>query len=181
MSITRYSVEDYEEMIRRGALTEYDKVVLIRGEIIPKRPTGPKHSGCLKKMNRTMGVRVGDRAIVAIQDPVRLLDSEPETDLSLLFPRADFFTTSHPEPPDILLLVEISDSSLAVDRNLMKEIYPEAGIVEYWIVNLVDQSLEVHRGPRPDGTYEDERILKRGESIEVAALPGVVVGVDELF
>ncbi len=181
MSITRYSVEDYEEMIRRGALTEYDKVVLIRGEIVPKMPTGPKHSGCLKKMNRTMGVRVGDRAIVAIQDPVRLLDSQPEPDLSLLVPRADFYTLSHPEPHDILLLVEVSDSSLAVDRGLMKEIYAEAGIVEYWIVNLVDQSLEVHRGPLPDGSYRDERILKRGESIEVDALPGVVVAVDELF
>lgn len=181
MAITRYSVGDYEEMIRRGVLTKYDKVVLIRGEIVPKMPIGPKHAFSVKKANKVMMTRAGDRAVVGISDPVRLADSEPEPDLYLALPPIERYTTRHPEPPDILLLVEVSDSFLAADRNLMKELYAEAGIVEYWIVNLVDECLEVHRGPRPDGTYQDERVLKRGESVEVAALPGVVVAVDELF
>lgn len=181
MAITRYSVDDYEEMIRLGVLTENDGVVLIRGQIVPKRPIGSKHSGCVKRLNKTVATRVGDRAVVGIQDPVRLVDSEPEPDLSLLRPRADFYAAGHPRPPDIFLIVEVADSTLAEDRDIMKPIYAEAGIAEYWIVNLVDECLEVHREPRPDGTYQDERVLRRGESTDIAALPGVVVAVDELF
>jgi hypothetical protein len=181
MAITRYSVDDYEEMIRLGVLTENDRVELIRGEIVPKMPIGPKHAGCAKRMNRLFTLTLGEAAVVANQDPVRLPDSEPEPDISLLRPRADFYASGHPQPPDIFLIVEISDSTLADDRNIMLPMYTEAGIIEFWIVNLVDDCLEVYRGPRPDGTYQERRILRRGESTDIAALPGVVVAVDEVL
>lgn len=181
MAITRYSVDDYEEMVRLGALTKRDRVVLIRGEIVPKMPIGPKHAVSVNKTTRVMMFRVGERAVVGIGNPVRLADSEPEPDLYLARPPIEHYTSGHPEPPDILLIVEVSDSTLADDRNIMKAIYAEAGIAEYWIVNLVDECLEVHRGPRPDGTYQDERVLRRGQNTDIAAMPGVVVAVDELF
>ena len=181
MAITRYSVDDYEEMIRLGVLNEHDRVELIRGEIVPKMSIGPKHGGCVKRLIRHVDRRVGEAAIVASQDPVRLADSEPEPDLSVLRPRADFYGSGHPEPFDIFLIVEVADSSLADDRNIMLPIYAESGITEFWIVNLVDECLEVYRDPQPDGTYRDARVLKRGESTDIAALPGVVIAVDELF
>src|SRR5262245_40029678 len=181
MAITRYSVDDYEEMIRLGVLTENDRVELIRGEIVPKMPIGPKHAGCVKRMNRLFNQRLGGAAIVGSQDPVRLPESEPEPDISLLRPRPDFYASGHPQPPDIFLIVEISDSTLADDRNIMLPMYAEAGICEFWIVNLVDECLEVYRGPRPDGTYAERRVLSRGESTDIATLPGVMVAVDEIL
>jgi Uma2 family endonuclease len=181
MAITRYSVDDYEEMIRLGVLTENDRVELIRGEIVAKMPIGPKHGGCVKRCIRLLDRRIGEAAIVASQDPIRLADSEPEPDLSLLRPRADFYASGHPEPPDIFLIIEVADSTLDYDRDVKKPIYAEAGLTEYWIVNLVDECLEVYRGPRPDGTYQDERVLRRGESTDIAALPGVAVAVDEIL
>jgi len=181
MAITRYSVDDYEEMVRLGVLTENDRVELIRGEIVPKMAIGPKHGGCLKRFNRVLSERAAGRAIIGIQDPVRLPDSEPEPDVSVLKPRADYYATAHPQPPDILLLVEIGDSSLDEDRNVMKPLYAEAGIEEFWIANLRDDCLEVYRGPQSDGTYRETRILQRGQSTDIAALPGVVVAVDEVL
>jgi Uma2 family endonuclease len=181
MAITRYSVDDYEEMIRLGVLTENDRVELIRGEIVPKMAIGPKHGGCVKRLNWLFNQRLTGRAIVASQDPVRLAESEPEPDISLLRPRADFYSSGHPQPPDIFLIIEVADSSLADDRNIMRPMYAESGISEFWIVNLVDECLEVYRGPRPDGTYQEERVLRRGESTDIAALPGLVVAVDEVL
>jgi hypothetical protein len=127
MAITRYSVDDYEEMVRLGALTENNRVELIRGEIVPKMAIGPKHGSCLKRFNMFLSQRVAGRAIVGIQDPVRLSDSEPEPDVSVLEPRDDYYANGHPQPPDILLLVEFSDSSLDNDRKIMKPLYAEAG------------------------------------------------------
>jgi Uma2 family endonuclease len=181
MAITRYSVDDYEEMIRLGVLTKRDRVELIRGEIVAKMPIGPKHAGCVNRSIQLFARVLGRAAIVASQNPVRLLDSEPEPDLSLLRPREDFYASGHPEPPDIFLIIEVADSSLHDDRTIMKSIYAESGIAAYWIVNLVDECLEAHRGPRPDGTYQEERVLRRGESTDIAALPGVVIAVDEVL
>ncbi len=181
MAITRYSVDDYEEMIRLGVLTENDRVELIRGEIIAKMPIGPRHSASIKRLNQVIGPQIPGRAILGIQDPIRLPDSEPEPDLSVVRERADCYETGHPRPPDIFLIAEVSDSSLDDDRTIKRSIYAEAGIAEYWIVNLVDDCLEVYRGPQPDGTYREMRVLRRGDVADILALPGVAVAVAEIL
>jgi Uma2 family endonuclease len=181
MAITKYSVDDYEEMIRLGVLTEKDRVELIRGEIVPKMAIGPRHSTSVKAFNRLLILRVADRAIIGCQDPVRLPDSEPEPDISVVRPPRERYITGHPLPSDIFLIVEVADSSLDDDRIIMKALYAESGISEFWIANLRDDCLEVYRGPRPDGTYDETRLLRRGESSDIAALPGVVIAVDEVL
>jgi Uma2 family endonuclease len=181
MAITRYCVDDYEEMIRLGVLTENDRVELIRGEIVARMPIGDRHLVSVNRLNRLYNRRLGDLVIVSIQNPVRLDDSEPEPDVSLLRPREDEYASGKPRAADVLLLIEVSDSSLDYDRDVKKPLYAESGITESWIVYLVDECLEVYRNPRPDGTYEIERVLSRGESTDVVALPGLVVAVDELF
>jgi Uma2 family endonuclease len=181
MAITKYSVDDYEEMIRLGALTERDRVELIRGEIVPKIAIGPRHATCVKRFNCVLIQRTAGQAIVGIQDPVRLPDSEPEPDISLVRPPRERYRTGHPEPPDIFLIVEVSDSSLDDDRNIMRPLYAEARIQEFWIANLRDDCLEVYRDPQPDGTYRDTRVLPRTQSTDIAALPGVIIAVDEVL
>ena len=159
MAITKYSVDDYEEMIRLGVLTERDRVELIRGEIIPKMAIGPRHSTCVKGLNQLLTQRAAGRAIVGVQDPVRLPDSEPEPDISLVRPPKERCLTIHPQPADIFLVVEVADSTLDDDRNIMRPLYAESGIQEFWIANLRDNCLEVYRGPRPDGTYQENACL----------------------
>jgi Uma2 family endonuclease len=181
MPTTRITVDEYERMVDSGALTENERVELIRGEIVPKMPIGPKHAACLKRLIRLLSRRLGDSAIVGSQDPVRLIDSEPEPDISLVRPRSDFYASGHPRPDDIFLITEVADSSLDDDRNIMRPLYAEAGIAEFWIVNIPEERLEVYRGPRPDGRYSDVQTLGRGQSTGILGLPGIVVGVDEVL
>src|SRR5207247_1124457 len=115
--------------------------------------------------------------VVAIQNPIRLADSKPEPDISVLKPRDDFYTKSTPLPADVLLLIEVADSTLDYDRQVKAPLYAENGIAEYWIVNLEDKCVEVHRQPQPDGTYADVRTLRLGDTADIAALPGIVIAV----
>lgn len=177
----RFSVIEYDQMIEFGILTENDRVELIRGEIIEKMPIGDPHASCVKRCLRLFSSLIQDRATLSIQDPIRLPDSEPEPDVVLLEPRADFYASGKPVPDDLLLLIEVADSTLEFDREVKLPLYAENGIREYWIVNLQEECLEVHRNPAVDGTYRDCRTLRRGEEIELLALPGVRVSVEQVL
>jgi Uma2 family endonuclease len=177
----RFTVPQYEKMIDVGILNENDRVELIRGELVAKMPIGDSHIACVDRLTVRMIRAVGDDAIVSIQNPIRLPDSEPEPDLVLKRPRDDYYASGKPGPGDILLLIEVSDSTLDYDREVKGPLYAENGIVEYWIVILEDRCLEIHRQPRPEGTYADVRTLRPGDTADVAALPGVSVAVADLF
>lgn len=177
----RLSVEQYEQMIDTGILSEEDRLELIRGEIIDKMPIGDSHSASVKKLNRRFGRTFGDAVMVGVQDPIRLLDSEPEPGISLLVPREDFYESGKPRAVDILLLVEVADTSLEIDREVKGPLYAEAGVREYWIVNLIERCLEVHRDPTPDGQYRDIAVLRPGDQVEIAALPGFKFAVADLL
>jgi Uma2 family endonuclease len=170
----RFSVSEYDRMIDTGILKENDRVELIRGDIVAKMPIGDSHVACVDTLNRLFVRATGDDVIVSIQNPVRLADSEPEPDVVLKR------TRGKPGPADILLVVKVADDSLDYDRETKAPLYAENGIAEYWIVNLVDRCLEVHRGPRPDGTYADVRTLRPGDQADVAALPGISVPVADV-
>ncbi len=176
-----FSVDDYEQMIAFGILTENDRVELIRGEIIDKMPIGDEHCACVKRLNRLLNRAVGDRALVSVQDPVRLPDSEPEPDLALLRPREDFYASGKPRPNDVLLLIEVADTTLEYDREVKRALYAEVGIQEYWIVNLSRQALEVHRQPQPDGSYGEAQILERNHAIAMIAFPDLHFTVADLL
>lgn len=177
----RFSVDEYEQMIESGILTENSRVELIRGEILDKMPIGDHHFASVNRLNRLLNRKVGDEAIVSIQSPIVLADSEPEPDIALLQPRDDFYASGKPQSADVLLLIEVSDTTLEFDREVKRPLYAEAGISEYWIVNLNDDCLEVHRLPQADGTYRDVQTWKRGQEIDIAALPGIVLAVDDIL
>ena len=180
-ALYRLSVDEYDRMIEHGILTENHNVELIRGEVVPKMSIGPPHSGCVRRLNKVLGKLVGEQALLGIQDPLGLADSEPEPDLMLLVPRDDEYSTSNPQPSDVLLVVEVSDTSLDYDRDVKGPLYAENAIVEFWIVNLVEDCVEVHRDPRPDGTYATIRKALPGESITLALLPTVSLDVAEIL
>jgi Uma2 family endonuclease len=177
----RWSVEDYEKMIRHGILTENHNVELIRGEIVPKMSKGDLHSACLKSLTRLFYTVAGSQTTLSVQDPIRLADSEPEPDFAVLVYRADNYASGKPRPADTYLVIEIAESSLQYDREVKGPLYAENGIAEYWIVNLIDRCLEVHRRPGADGTYADTQTLRSGDSVSLALLPAVSLAVADFL
>lgn len=174
----RFSVEDYDEMIARGILGENDRVELIRGEIVDKMTTGDPHIGCVNRLNTLLNALANGRWLVSIQNAIRVADSKPEPDVALLRYRADFYSTSTATVGDILLLIEVADTSLDFDREVKLSLYAEAGVAEYWIVNLIDSCVEVHRGPRSDGSYADSHTVAKGGTV---SFQGTDLHVDQLF
>lgn len=183
MSLTkqRITVAEYDEMIERGILTEQDRVELIHGEIVDKMPIGDLHAACVNRLNSLFSARSAGRYLVSIQNPVRLKDSDPEPDVALLKPRDDFYGTSRPAPADVLLLIEVADSSLDYDRDIKGPLYAEAGITEYWIVNVIDRTVEVHRSPTRNAGYEIVWVAREHEAIDLLTLPGSAVSVNQIF
>ena len=177
----RFSVADYDEMIVRGILDENDQVELIRGEIVEKMTIGGAHAACVKRLNSLFSLTSHGRWIVGVQDPIQTNDSKPEPDISLLRPSADFYATATPCSDDIFFLVEVADSSLEFDRRGKLPLYAEAGIAEYWIVNLIDECIEVHRQPKSDGTYGERQILSAGDTIHSVLATDLAFRVDEIL
>jgi Uma2 family endonuclease len=180
-ALRRFSVAEYERMVDVGILNENDRVELIRGEIVAKMTIGTPHVACVNRLNRLLVQATGDQAIVSVQNPVRLRDSEPEPDITLFAPKADFYRSDKASGSDVMLVVEVADASLEYDREVKRPLYAENGIADYWIVNLVDGCLEVYRQPRPDGTYADARTLRPGKTIQLLALPGVTFAVADIL
>jgi Uma2 family endonuclease len=177
----RFTVDEYHKMAEVGLLTEDDRVELIDGEVIDMAPIGELHFGHVNRFNGVFGRLFSDRAVVHIQNPVRLgLHREPQPDVVLLKPRDDYYASKMPTPDDVLLLVEIADSSLDYDRNTKVPLYAEAGIVEYWIVNLVDDLILVYRDPGPAG-YGVLRVLRRGDTIRPLSFSEVEIAVSDIL
>jgi Uma2 family endonuclease len=177
----RFTVEQYQQMAAAGIFDEDDRIELIEGEIVEMSPLGPQHSACVDRLNRMLQKLVRDAAIVRVQSPIRLgRYSEPQPDVTLLQPRADFYAGSHPEPEDVLLLVEVADSSLSYDRDLKLPLYARAGIAEVWLVALLPQTIEVYRAPSEDG-YGEKRTARRGETVTALNLPGMVLSAADIL
>ena len=177
----RLTVDEYERMERVGILHEDERLELIDGELIQMAPIGSKHAGCVKSCVHVFRQYPADWFLLSVQDPVRISDySEPQPDIAPLRPRPDNYTESNPAAGDVLLVIEVSDTTAAYDRRVKLPRYAAAGIPEAWLVNLPRRSVEVHQEPR-DGRYQQVAISRRGERITPVALPQVSVAVDDIL
>jgi len=186
----RFTVDEYYRMAEAGILSPEERVELIDGEILQLSPIGDRHQACVDRLNQLFVRRVGDAAIVRVQGPIRLDDhTEPEPDLALLRPRPDFYASGHPLPQDVLLVIEVADTSVAYDRQIKLPRYAHAGIPEVWLLILADpgdpgagqaSSLEAYREPSPHG-YRSVRRYVLGERLAPQALPDLSCSVDELL
>jgi Uma2 family endonuclease len=171
----RVTVEEFYRMAEVGLLAPDARVELIDGEIIDMPPIGSRHTAVVDRMNALLGRAVGDRAIVRVQGPVRLDDfSEPQPDLALLAPCADFYEQRHPGPADTLLVVEVSDTTLRYDRQIKSALYARHGIPELWIFDTQRKELHVFRDPSDSG-YSQVFMADRQASLQVVRLPGVTI------
>jgi Uma2 family endonuclease len=167
----RFTVDEYHRMGEAGIFGKDDRIELIEGEIIEMSPIGSPHAARVKRVNRLLVRRLGTRAIVQVQDPVVLSQlSEPQPDLAVVKARADFYAAGHPQPPDVLLIVEVADSSRVFDRNVKAPLYARAGVPELWVVDVIDAVVDVYRKPWR-GRYREVTRFRRGQRMTIAAFP----------
>ena len=163
------TVEEYHKMAEAGILTSRDRVELINGEIFNMSPIGSQHAGLVNKLNFFLSQIFADKAIISVQNPIQLSDySEPEPDLSILKPKADFYGSGHPTPEDILFLIEVAESSLVYDREVKLPLYAKASIPGVWIVNLEDNQVEIYTSPEGNA-YQNQKILTKEQKIHLPA------------
>jgi len=177
----RITVEDYHRMIEAGILDENDRLELIEGDLTSMPPISPRHAGKTTRLNRLLSQIAGGSALVSVQNPLMLgQHSEPDPDLMLLKPREDFYEHSNPVPADVLLVVEVADTSLDYDRDTKIPLYAAHGIPEVWLVDLQRSRIEIHRDPGPEG-YRQILLPDTEQTIAPVSLPDVVIRVSELW
>ncbi len=173
-----FTVQQYHLMSEAGILREDERLELIEGEIIQMAAIGTRHASCVNRLARRFSLIPEDLATFAIQNPIQLTErTEPQPDVVLLQPRADYYATAHPIPSEVLLLVEVSDSTVNYDRDVKVPNYARSGIQEVWLWDLEANCLEVYRFPTGNG-YTSIQRFERGEIVSPLAFPDFQVSVD---
>lgn len=177
----RFTVADFLLMGEAGILSEDDRVELIDGEVRAMSPVGRSHGAVINRLNMFFAPKLVGKAIVSIQNPVQLDDfSEPLPDVVIARFRTDYYALAHPSPDDVLLLIEVADSSLPYDRGEKRARYARAGIPEYWVIDVPRRRVFQYVSPGAMG-YRTERVLGAGEAITCAFASDIVLAVDEIF
>lgn len=177
----RFTVEEYELLAKAGVLADDEKVELIEGELIQMSPINLSHVLAVNRLNFLLAMHLAQRAIVSVQNPVRLAErTMPQPDIALWRRQGDGYRSGWPGPEDILLIIEVADSSVEYDRRAKSPLYARAGIQEYWIVNLPQNVLEVYRQPR-EGSYRSILRLMVGDTVDLLAFPDVTLSVGAIL
>ena len=177
----RFTIDEYHRMADAGVFTPDERVELLDGEIVEMSPIGCRHAGIVDRLNMLFTRRLGRHVIVRVQNPIVLDDySEPQPDLTILTARPDYYVGAHPRPADVLLAIEVMDSSASYDRSLKLPLYARKHVRELWLVDLPGDAVEVYCRPAPAG-YRDRQRLTRGRRIAPLAFPRVHFRIAEIL
>jgi Uma2 family endonuclease len=183
MEVWPLTLDQYERMIAAGIINEDDAVELLEGYLVatdrgrgPGMPPAPEHASATRRLNRRLAKALSDAWVISCQDPIRLgpphvagAASEPQPDVAVAIGPEDRYDHQHPGPPELRLIAEVADSTLVSDRRYKTQLYAEAGIPLYWIVNLVDRRLEVYTDPDPAaGAYRSQEVLTEDQAVVLA-------------
>ena len=176
------SVEDFRELAEHLGWDEDTRVELLDGEVVWMSPIGNPHAGCVGRLNQLFTRRYPNEvALVWPQNPVRASDIDlPQPDVGLLKPRADYYSSATARAEDVLLLVEVADTTVRTDLGRKARIYAAAGVREYWVIDLNARSLYVHREPT-SGKYTSRVVLRAGDALSAQFAPDVPFTVDEVL
>lgn len=176
-----FTVNEYERMGETGVFAPEARVELIEGEIIEMSPIGSRHAACVNLLTKVLNKELGDTAIISTQAPIVLDDfSEPQPDIAVLKFRSDYYREAHPRPHDVLLVIEVSDTTVEYDRHVKIPLYARAGIPEALIFNLPEGEVEYYSQPER-GNYHVRKVLKRGEQFESSSAPGLILDVETIL
>jgi Uma2 family endonuclease len=182
----RFTLDEYNRLAELGFFNEDSRVELIRGEIIQMIAKGTPHSVCGTRLNREITKLIGGRATARTQEPLQLPpNSAPEPDYAIVQNRADDYLASHPDPEDVMVVIEISDSSLDYDQEIKLKIYAESSIQNYWIFNLRENILEMYSEPYQTTQgifgYRIKRILLPTDGVGLPGLQDAVLDLAKVF
>jgi Uma2 family endonuclease len=188
-----FSIDEYHRLIDLGVFTTSDRIELIKGQLVEMSPKGTAHSVSCSVLYRELSILLNGIAALRCQDPITLTDSEPEPDIIIARGREVDYLDRHPHPTDIVVAIEISDSTLGYDRTNKLSLYAEHNISNYWIVNLVvrgasalrNLQLESYSQPyeKPNGEYGylNQQIYVADRSIQLPGLEGIRLELDRIF
>ncbi len=177
----KFTVKTYEKMLENNIFKPQERLELIRGEIIQMSPIGLKHATTVIRLTNLFPILFQDKALISVQNSIILNNnSEPEPDLVILKNKEDFYAEGRPTPEDILLLIEVSDSTLKYDQEIKLPLYAESKVNEVWIINLNNSTIEVYRQPK-NNFYQQRQILTETEKISCLAFPEIEISIINLF
>jgi len=176
----RFTVPEFARLVEVGLFRADERLELVQGEVVEMSPIGERHAACVDLLTRSVSRRAGDLAIVRVQGPLAVPDdSELYPDITLLKPRDDFYRSRKPTGADVLLVVEVSDTTLVYDRDVKAPIYGRGGVPEFWLVDLGGRRIDVFSQPTPEG-YRLRRTLLPGETLVLDSIPGLSLPVSDL-
>lgn len=177
----KFTVSQYHQMIKTGILTDRDRVELLNGEIIEMSPVGRRHAACVDRLTELFVLQLVSKAIVRIQNPIRLSnDSEPQPDIAILKRRDDFYATGHPRPSDIFLVIEVADTTIEFDREIKIPTYAQENIPIVWLVDLNAQVVEVFQEPTVQG-YQNCQQFQSGQILTIPNFPEIQIKVEQVL
>lgn len=177
----KFTTEQYHLMYEAGVFAEGERLELINGEITEMAPIGRKHAACVNRLVTLFTKKLGDRIIASVQNPIRLANnSEPQPDFAILKLRNDFYEDSLPTPTDILLIIEVADSTISYDREVKMPLYAAAGIPEMWLFDLNSKIIEGYSQPSTIG-YKRMQRYEQNDTFSMLAFPDVTFAWQEVF
>ena len=178
----RFSVAQYREMIEHGIFAEDEPIELIRGEVVKKMPIGNAHAAMVNQLNRFFSARLSSDLLISIQNPIATEDSEPEPDVAILNFQDDLYASRRPVAGDVRLLIEVADSDVCSSDLIKGSVYAAAGVVEYWIVNLNNSTVEIYLDPQAvEGRYATVNTVSGDQTLQPRAIPGLSLTAEEFF
>lgn len=182
----RFTLDEYHRLTEIGFFQEDERLELIAGEIIQMAAKGTAHETCLRRLWKQLFPLVGQSATLQSQSPIIIPpNNEPEPDFAIVKNRVDDYLSSHPTPADVLLLIEIADSSLDYDQRIKLSLYAQAGIADYWIFNLLDNWLEVYSEPyqisQDKAGYSLKRVVLANQQISLPCFPDLSLDLSKIF
>jgi Uma2 family endonuclease len=186
IQVKRFTLEEYHKLTEIGFFHEDDHIQLINGELIEMASKGTAHETCLRKLLKQLPQLIGNRATLQSQAPITIPPrSEPEPDFAIIKNRDDNYLSSHPQGEDVLLVIEVADSSIDYDQNVKIPLYAKAGIFYYWIFNLLDNCLECYSEPYQNQQgifgYANKRIVLPNQVISLPCFPDLQLDLSKVF
>jgi Uma2 family endonuclease len=186
IQVKSFTLEEYHQLTEIGFFKEDDHIQLINGELIEMVSKGRSHETCLRNLLRELPKMIGDRGTLQSQAPIIIPPkSEPEPDFAIIKNRDDNYLLSHPQGTDILLVIEVADSSIDYDQKVKIPLYAKAGIVDYWIFNLLDNCLECYSEPYQNKQgqfgYANRRIVLPNQVISLPCFSDLSLDLSKVF
>ena len=176
-----FTVADYHQLIASGHFKRNDRIELINGELTIMPPIGPEHSFHTTRLTNTLPLKLPSGVLLRMNEPITLGNhSEPQPDAAMVRARPDGYRSAHPGPEDVLLVIEVADTSAAFDIQVKAKLYGKVGIPEYWVIDLQEGCLRVFTEPSARG-FKHLQVLERGDTVQSNSIASLTLMVKELM